>query len=42
MRKVKITCDSTCDLTPELYSRYDIAIAPLDSPVSWSALEAES
>lgn len=24
MSKIKITCDSTCDLTPELYARYDI------------------
>lgn len=24
MSKIKITCDSTCDLTPELYARYDV------------------
>ena len=27
--KVKITSDSTCDLSPELVSRYDIGILPL-------------
>ena len=27
--KVKITADSTCDLSPELVKRYDIAIIPL-------------
>ncbi len=29
MRKIKIICDSTCDLTPEIISKYDISIAPL-------------
>ena len=29
MEKIKITCDSTCDLTPELYEKYRIAVAPL-------------
>ena len=29
MRKVKITCDSTCDLTPELYARYGVCVIPL-------------
>lgn len=27
--KIKITCDSTCDLSPELYERYDIGVIPL-------------
>lgn len=26
MAKIKITCDSTCDLTPELYEKYDIEV----------------
>ena len=26
MTKVKITCDSTCDLTQEIYSQYDIDV----------------
>ena len=29
MKKVKITCDSTCDLTKELYERYDISVISL-------------
>ena len=29
MLKVKITCDSTCDLTPELYARYGVSVIPL-------------
>ncbi len=29
MAKIKITCDSTCDLTKELYSKYDIEVLPL-------------
>jgi len=29
MSKIKITCDSTCDLTPELYARHDIEVVPL-------------
>lgn len=29
MEKIKITCDSTCDLTPELYEKYQIAVVPL-------------
>ena len=29
MKKVKICCDSTCDLSPELIERYDIGIIPL-------------
>ena len=29
MMKVKITCDSTCDLTPELYARYGVSVIPL-------------
>ena len=29
MAKIKITCDSTCDLTPELYARHDIEVLPL-------------
>ncbi len=27
--KIKVTCDSTCDLTPELYNKYDITVMPL-------------
>ena len=27
--KVKITSDSTCDLSPELVKKYDIGILPL-------------
>ncbi len=27
--KIAVTCDSTCDLTPELYGKYDIDIMPL-------------
>lgn len=29
MSKIKITCDSTCDLTKELYEKYDVAVMPL-------------
>lgn len=29
MAKIKITCDSTCDLTPELYSKINADIIPL-------------
>ena len=29
MLKVKITCDSTCDLTTELYARYGVSVIPL-------------
>ena len=29
MAKVKITCDSTCDLSAELYGRYHISVIPL-------------
>ena len=29
MGKIKITCDSTCDLTRELYEKYDIDVTPL-------------
>ena len=29
MLNVKITCDSTCDLTPELYARYGVSVIPL-------------
>lgn len=29
MPKIKITCDSTCDLSPELYARYNISVIPL-------------
>lgn len=29
MEKIKITCDSTCDLTRELYEKYDIDVTPL-------------
>lgn len=29
MEKIKITCDSTCDLSPELCEKYDIEMIPL-------------
>ena len=29
MAKIKITCDSTCDLTPELYKKYNAHVIPL-------------
>lgn len=29
MGKIKITCDSTCDLTAELYEKYDVEVLPL-------------
>jgi fatty acid-binding protein DegV len=29
MSKIKITCDSTCDLTAELYGKYNIDVIPL-------------
>ncbi len=29
MNKIKITCDSTCDLTKELYKKYNIDVIPL-------------
>lgn len=29
MPKIQITCDSTCDLSPELYERYHIAVIPM-------------
>lgn len=29
MEKIKITCDSTCDLTPELYEKYHVEVMPL-------------
>ncbi|MBQ7485029.1 MAG: DegV family protein [Oscillospiraceae bacterium] len=29
MEKIKVTCDSTCDLTAALYSAYDITVLPL-------------
>ena len=29
MAKIKITCDSTCDLTEELYRRFDLEVIPL-------------
>lgn len=29
MDKIKVTCDSTCDLTPELYKSYDVQVLPL-------------
>lgn len=27
--KIQVTCDSTCDLTPELYEKYNIVVMPL-------------
>lgn len=29
MPKIKITCDSTCDLSPDLYARYNISVISL-------------
>ena len=29
MSKIKITCDSTCDLSRELYEKYDVEVIPL-------------
>lgn len=29
MARIKVTCDSTCDLTPELYEAYGIHVIPL-------------
>ena len=29
MEKIKVTCDSTCDLTPELYESYGVHVVPL-------------
>ena len=29
MSNVKITCDSTCDLSPEIYERYGVSVIPL-------------
>ena len=29
MNKIKITCDSTCDLTKELYLQNDVHVIPL-------------
>ena len=29
MEKIKITCDSTCDLTQELYEKYNVSVIPL-------------
>ena len=29
MNKIKITCDSICDLTQELYDKYNVEVAPL-------------
>ena len=29
MSKIKITCDSTCDLTRELYEKYNVEVVPL-------------
>lgn len=29
MAKIKITCDSTCDLTPALYEKYGVEVLPL-------------
>ena len=30
MSKIKITCDSTCDLTRELYEKYNVEVMPLE------------
>lgn len=29
MPKIKITCDSTCDLSPDIYERYHISVIPM-------------
>ena len=29
MSKIKITCDSTCDLTQEIYEKYNVEVLPL-------------
>ena len=29
MGKIRITCDSTCDLSPEIYERYQVSVIPL-------------
>lgn len=29
MHKIKITCDSTCDLTKEIYNAYDVEVIPM-------------
>ena len=29
MEKIKVTCDSTCDLTPKLYESYGVHVVPL-------------
>ena len=29
MSNIKITCDSTCDLTQELYAKYDVEVVAL-------------
>lgn len=29
MEKIKITCDSTCDLTAEIYEKYNVEVLPL-------------
>lgn len=29
MQKIKITCDSTCDLTQEIYEKYNVEVFPL-------------
>ncbi len=29
LEKIKITCDSTCDLTEELYEKYQVTVVPL-------------
>ena len=42
MGKVIVTCDSTCDLTPELYQKYDIHVAPLYIRVRTHAASAEA
>lgn len=43
MRKIKVTCDSTCDLTPELYEKYDVEVLPLGiylgEDLRWDAID---
>ena len=35
--KIKITCDSICDLTPEIYEKYDITVLPLSVTIGDSS-----
>ena len=45
MAKIKITCDSTCDLTPEMYEKLDIGVLPLGiylgEDLKWDGVDVE-